>query len=162
MRIVRNWIDLSDFWKGKLLKVKLWKAEGKIKGISYLCLLNPLNTELNPICHLLALLGAHLILHIGGIKVKHHAMQPYGEVYSYVYPCVLPLGTTLRWAINLHLLLSRRNRDPIGPVLNYWIPVPILTSHMFSDFRLSLSWPYSYAEHKPSVTSAIKISHRHN
>jgi len=26
--------------------------------------INPLNAELNPICHLLALLGAHHILHI--------------------------------------------------------------------------------------------------
>jgi len=32
--------------------------------------LNPLNAELNPICHLLALLGAHPILHIGRIRVK--------------------------------------------------------------------------------------------
>jgi len=31
---------------------------------------NPLNTELNPICHLLALLGAHHILHISRIRVK--------------------------------------------------------------------------------------------
>jgi len=31
---------------------------------------NPLNAELNPICHLLALLGAHLILHISRIRVK--------------------------------------------------------------------------------------------
>ena len=31
---------------------------------------NPLNAELNPICHLLALLGAHHILHISGVKVK--------------------------------------------------------------------------------------------
>ena len=28
--------------------------------------INPLNAELNPICHLLALLGAHHILHISG------------------------------------------------------------------------------------------------
>jgi transposase len=34
--------------------------------------LNPLNTELNPICHLLALLGAHLILHISRIRVNIH------------------------------------------------------------------------------------------
>jgi hypothetical protein len=27
-------------------------------------IINPLNAELNPICHLLALLGAHHILHI--------------------------------------------------------------------------------------------------
>jgi hypothetical protein len=32
--------------------------------------LNPLNTKLNSICHLLALLGAHHILHIGRIRVK--------------------------------------------------------------------------------------------
>ena len=32
--------------------------------------LNPLNAELNPICHLLALLGAHHILHISGVRVK--------------------------------------------------------------------------------------------
>jgi len=32
--------------------------------------INPLNAELNPICHLLALLGAHLILHVGRIRVK--------------------------------------------------------------------------------------------
>jgi hypothetical protein len=31
---------------------------------------NPLNTELNPICHLLALLGAHHILHVSGVKVN--------------------------------------------------------------------------------------------
>jgi hypothetical protein len=31
---------------------------------------NPLNTELNPICHLLVLLGAHHILHISRIRVN--------------------------------------------------------------------------------------------
>jgi hypothetical protein len=32
--------------------------------------INPLNAELNPICHLLALLGAHHILHVCRIRVK--------------------------------------------------------------------------------------------
>ena len=31
---------------------------------------NPLNAELNPICHLLELLGAHHILHVSRIRVK--------------------------------------------------------------------------------------------
>jgi len=31
---------------------------------------NPLNPELNPICHLLALLGAHHILHVSRIRVN--------------------------------------------------------------------------------------------
>jgi len=33
-------------------------------------LVNPLNAELNPICHLQALLGAHHTLHISRIRVK--------------------------------------------------------------------------------------------
>jgi hypothetical protein len=31
---------------------------------------NPLNAELNPICHLLALLGAHHILHVSMMRIK--------------------------------------------------------------------------------------------
>jgi hypothetical protein len=33
-------------------------------------ILNPLNAELNPICHLLVLLRANPILHVSRIKVK--------------------------------------------------------------------------------------------
>jgi len=31
---------------------------------------NPLNAELNPTCHLLALLGAHHILHVSRVRVN--------------------------------------------------------------------------------------------
>jgi len=34
---------------------------------------NPLKDELNPICHLLELLGAHPILHVSRIRVKNRA-----------------------------------------------------------------------------------------
>jgi len=34
-------------------------------------LFNPLNAKLNPICHLLALLGAHTILHVSRIRVNY-------------------------------------------------------------------------------------------
>jgi hypothetical protein len=40
--------------------------------------LNLLNTELNPICHLLALLEAHLIFHISRIRVKISAIVKMG------------------------------------------------------------------------------------
>ena len=33
--------------------------------------INTLNAELNPVCHLLALLGAHHILHVSGIRVNY-------------------------------------------------------------------------------------------
>jgi hypothetical protein len=32
---------------------------------------DPSNPELNPICHMLALLGAHHILHVNRIRVKY-------------------------------------------------------------------------------------------
>ena len=40
----------------------------KIEGLDEA--LNPLNAELNPICYLLALLGAHHFLHVSRIRVK--------------------------------------------------------------------------------------------
>ena len=36
---------------------------------------NPLNAELIPICHLPALLGAHYIFHVSGLRVKSTAAQ---------------------------------------------------------------------------------------
>jgi hypothetical protein len=33
--------------------------------------INPLNAELNPICHMLALLGAHHILHVSRVRVNY-------------------------------------------------------------------------------------------
>ena len=38
---------------------------------------NPLNAELNPICHLLALLGARPIFHISRIRVNKHSSKQY-------------------------------------------------------------------------------------
>jgi len=39
-------------------------------GISGNIKINPLNAKLNPICHLLALLVAHHIFHVSGLRVK--------------------------------------------------------------------------------------------
>jgi hypothetical protein len=36
-----------------------------------LCLINPLNAELNPICHLLALLGGATIVVVSRLRVKY-------------------------------------------------------------------------------------------
>jgi hypothetical protein len=33
--------------------------------------INPLNAKLNPICHLLALLGTPHIFHVSGLRIKH-------------------------------------------------------------------------------------------
>jgi hypothetical protein len=42
----------------------------KLKLLPVVIYFNPLNAELNPICHLLTLLGAHHILHFSRISVK--------------------------------------------------------------------------------------------
>ena len=44
--------------------------------------LNALNPELNPICYLLALLGAHHFLHVGRIRVK---LLTFRRLMSYIY-----------------------------------------------------------------------------
>ena len=43
---------------------------------------NPLNPELNPICYLLALLGAHHFLHVSRIRVKLLTLR---RLMSYIY-----------------------------------------------------------------------------
>jgi len=43
---------------------------------------NPLNPELNPICYLLALLGAHHFLHVSRIRVKSLTIR---LLMSYIY-----------------------------------------------------------------------------
>jgi hypothetical protein len=40
--------------------------------------INPLNAELNPICHLLALLGIHHILHVSRIRVNMCLLEYFG------------------------------------------------------------------------------------
>jgi len=44
--------------------------------------LNPLNPELNPICYLLPLLGAHHFLHVNRIRVK---LLTFRLLMSYMY-----------------------------------------------------------------------------
>ena len=48
---------------------------------------NPLNAELNPICCLLALLGAHHFLHVGRIRVNfHRCVVNLDTIESFIYP----------------------------------------------------------------------------
>jgi hypothetical protein len=44
--------------------------------------INPLNAELNPICHLLALLGARHILHVSRIRVNSELCCLHTFIYS--------------------------------------------------------------------------------
>ena len=60
-----------------VFKIKIWKAwqvhwnQDTIRE----CLINRLNAELNPICHLLALVGARHIVHVSRIRVNAVALE---------------------------------------------------------------------------------------
>jgi len=54
-------------------------AQGHLYFVS---VINPLNPELNPICYLLALLGAHHFLHVSRIRVKSLTFR---RLISYIY-----------------------------------------------------------------------------
>jgi len=58
------------------------KMVGPHKLIWFRSTFNPLNAELNPICHLLALLGVHHFLHVSRIRVKSLTL---GLLMSYIY-----------------------------------------------------------------------------
>ena len=49
---------------------------------SFILVFNPLNPELNPICYLLALLGAYHFLHVSRIRVKSLTFR---RLMSYIY-----------------------------------------------------------------------------
>ena len=54
---------------------------------------NPLNAELNPICHLLALLGVHF-LHVSRIRVKSLTLRLLmSYIYIYIYVCMYVWST---------------------------------------------------------------------
>jgi len=49
--------------------VTTWSVRHYVPSIDRM-VFNPLNAELNPICHLLALLGAHHVFHVSGLRVN--------------------------------------------------------------------------------------------
>ena len=64
---------MNDLYHLYLLYLFIYKHEYDLDSNSWLYILgvlNPLNAELNPIFYLLALLGAHHILHVSRIRVN--------------------------------------------------------------------------------------------
>jgi len=78
-RIVKGWYTLVTLPR----IVKGWYTLVTLPRI-----INPLNAELNPICYLLALLGAHHFLHASRIRVKSltlRVLMSYTYIYIYIY-----------------------------------------------------------------------------
>jgi hypothetical protein len=70
-----TFVNTEDWWSAYTHSSKRgWKCCHLLWSIPLSDLMsysiNPLNTELNPICHFLALLGTHHILHVSRVRVK--------------------------------------------------------------------------------------------
>jgi len=68
-------------WCAKKNLLWFWPIHNE-RCFAHRALLNPLNLELNPICYLLALLGAHHFLHVSRIRVKLLTCR---LIMSYIY-----------------------------------------------------------------------------
>ena len=68
-----------------------FKLDDGAAGRPFSTVLNPLNAQLNPICHLLALLGAHHILHVSRIRVKNQLRKSAIDGISAVMNCAVSL-----------------------------------------------------------------------
>ena len=66
-------MSVAKFLLFKRIKRKEWRNQSAALSVPRKKWgIKSLNAELNPICHLLALIGAHHILHVSRIRVKGH------------------------------------------------------------------------------------------
>jgi len=74
VKIVSEHLTIRYKWINTILcLLTMWRKLSRV---------NPLNPELNPICYLLALLGAHHFLHVSRIRVKLLTLR---RLMSYIY-----------------------------------------------------------------------------
>jgi hypothetical protein len=77
-----------------------------IKHKNIINYINPFNAKLNPICHLLALLGAHHILHVSRIRVKAQRLSWFGDIQR------MPDTRTAKKIFNWKRLTTRSQGRP--------------------------------------------------
>jgi len=84
--------------------------------------LNPLITELNPICHLLALLGAHHILHVSRIRVNIFVriFEQNGDVLSQNYKYLVEVLCSKLKVLGIAVLWYKTPRSLVEIYQRFW------------------------------------------
>jgi hypothetical protein len=98
--------------------------------------INPLNAELNPICHLPALL-AHHILHVRRTRVKRSCVP---SCYSLHFIHTTPNYTEflLKWYTAIHVQLSHRNYYEYNTLLS---KLSYVNEHLGKDSGMTAQHP---------------------
>jgi hypothetical protein len=97
----------------------------------------PLKAQLNPICHMLALLGAHHILHVSRVKVKEH-FNPLNTHLNPICHLLALLGAHHIFHVSMVRVKSSfkglNNNPTLHPALNH----TDLVRNTYLDIFLSL------------------------
>jgi hypothetical protein len=97
---------------------------------------NPLNAELNPICHLLALLGAHHILHVSRIRVK--------SCLRFQYGCCARIPSTVEinlwYEIALRCTIEERNNIRSLRAVNTTRHILFYCFHLIFSLNFHIYW----------------------
>ena len=106
-QILNSTLSLTIHWHYyiNLLHIILRESYTKhanVKHIWIIKLINPSDAELNPICHLLALLGAHHILHVSRIRIKHLLIKNCGY-HKFLIRCAEFLRNKVFIHFTIHL-----------------------------------------------------------
>ena len=80
--LLQDWVNRGAGDGCNIVSLQTWRLATWNTGPKMGSDINPLNPELNPICYLLALLGAHHFLHISRITVKSLTFR---LLMSYIY-----------------------------------------------------------------------------
>ena len=101
----------------------IWQISSQLHNLKQdiFVILNPLNSELNPICYLLALLGAHHFLHVSRIRIK---LLSFRLLMSYIY------GAPILDVSRSHTTTQHSREDSSGRVISSpQRPLPDNTRH---------------------------------
>jgi len=93
-----------------------------------MCSINPSNAELNPMCSLLALLGAHHFLHVSRIRVKSLTLR---LLMSYIYIYDI---SSLRVKYLTTIFLTRKTGGPVW----HWPLRSMINMQMLKETRQRL------------------------
>ena len=92
---------------------------------------NSLNAELNPICHLLALLGVHHILHVSRIMVKGH-FNPLNAEINPIYHLLALLAA--HHILHVSRVRVKGHFNPLNAELNPFLIYSFLGNSRASEF----------------------------